>query len=168
MRPGGPHHYCTANRGTSYTRPCGHLASRTPSSSRCRGSLVYEALIRGATPLCLAPNGDHPHIAQQTMKWNLCAPRCSTFAIKKGSGRDCHHAQPSHCCTYKCPCTALCLHAIASRLIVDFTLSGINNETIRLAPSKAICFGRALQRILLVQVGVGGARLVQAQEAHQD
>jgi hypothetical protein len=33
-------------------------------------------------------------------------------------------------------------------LIVDFTYSGVNDKTARLAPSNAIQFGKALQRIL--------------------
>ncbi len=35
-----------------------------------------------------------------------------------------------------------------SRLIVDYTYSGLNNKTARLAPSEAIQFGNALQRVL--------------------
>lgn len=35
-----------------------------------------------------------------------------------------------------------------SRLIVDYTFSGVNTETARLAPSEAMQFGRALHRVL--------------------
>lgn len=35
-----------------------------------------------------------------------------------------------------------------SRLIVDYTHSGVNEETVRLAPPEAMQFGKALQRIL--------------------
>ena len=34
------------------------------------------------------------------------------------------------------------------RLIVDYTFSGVNHDTVRLAPKEAMQFGRALQRVL--------------------
>jgi hypothetical protein len=34
------------------------------------------------------------------------------------------------------------------RVIVDYTFNGINEDTIRLAPTEAMQFGRALERIL--------------------
>jgi hypothetical protein len=34
------------------------------------------------------------------------------------------------------------------RLIVDFTYSGVNDDTARLAPPEAMQFGKALQRVL--------------------
>lgn len=45
-----------------------------------------------------------------------------------------------------------------SRLIVDYTYSGVNNETARLAPSEAMQFGKTLQRVL--------AKIVQANPAY--
>ena len=40
-----------------------------------------------------------------------------------------------------------------SRLIVDYTYSGVNDETARLAPPEAMQFGKALQRVLSKVVG---------------
>jgi hypothetical protein len=34
------------------------------------------------------------------------------------------------------------------RIIVDYSFSGLNNETIRMAPREAMQFGKALKRIL--------------------
>jgi hypothetical protein len=79
------------------------------------------------------------------MRWNLCVRKCWSFA-SKDSGQYSHSRLGCGSCTLLrlSPLGVVPQRNRLLWLIVDFTYSFVNDKTARLAPSKAMQFGKAL------------------------